>query len=336
MVGSWAGSGFNTIFRPMNAKSPNQLPTPVPGSDNILELNLTSENTTFTAVNGIIPNRGFSQVDIALSGMIYLQQISDVTSGAATGIHVEPGIWVVIPSTTSPDEVQSVARMASIPHGTTINAQGTTTTFPHAPKIPAVSITPVILANGSPFSFPSQVATNAGTARIPQDLSALLAEKKITQQMLDNPNIVLENAIANQTIVSTTEISISTTATPPIVAGGGTDNIAFLGPNADAVLMTATFWIETVSQKIKIPIFKPGNPPVRVPLRNDVPQQLSPVLTVDPGREVTAEREITVQFKQIQYSQTVNLNFNGLRWPHVSVATLVSTTPLAIPPSAWA
>jgi hypothetical protein len=27
-------------------------------------------------------------------------------------------------------------------------------------------------------------------------------------------------------------------------------------------------------------------------------------------------------FLQLQYSQTVLLNFNGLSWPHVSVATL--------------
>jgi hypothetical protein len=57
---------------------------------------------------------------------------------------------------------------------------------------------------------------------------------------------------------------------------------------------------------------------------------------VNPGREVTEARTITIRFTQIQYSQTVNLSFNGLTWPHVSVATLVSSTPVTIPPSAWA
>jgi len=28
------------------------------------------------------------------------------------------------------------------------------------------------------------------------------------------------------------------------------------------------------------------------------------------------------EFLQLQYTQTVLLNFNGLSWPHVSVATL--------------
>jgi len=38
---------------------------------------------------------------------------------------------------------------------------------------------------------------------------------------------------------------------------------------------------------------------------------------------------------QIQYSQTVFLNFNGLSWPHVSVATLMPSAPIPVPPSAW-
>jgi hypothetical protein len=38
---------------------------------------------------------------------------------------------------------------------------------------------------------------------------------------------------------------------------------------------------------------------------------------------------------QIQYTQTVNLNFKTLSWPHVSVATLVPADPVTIPASAW-
>ena len=30
---------------------------------------------------------------------------------------------------------------------------------------------------------------------------------------------------------------------------------------------------------------------------------------------------------QLQYTQTVLLNFNGLSWPHVSVATLIKQEP---------
>ena len=80
------------------------------------------------------------------------------------------------------------------------------------------------------------------------------------RQHLDTAYRVLRNAIAHQTIVSTTEISISTQVVAPVLAGGGVDNIAFLvntgadsagpptGPNAKTALMTATFWLETVER----------------------------------------------------------------------------------------
>ena len=46
-------------------------------------------------------------------------------------------------------------------------------------------------------------------------------------------------------------------------------------------------------------------------------------------------REITVNFTQIQYTQTVLLNFNGLTWPHVSVNTLVPADDIVVPASVW-
>ena len=131
--------------------------------------------------------------------------------------------------------------------------------------------------------------------------------------------------------------------------GGGTANIPFLmnqgppqdtigslrGPNAQAIRMTATFWIETVQRTLTIPPFKPGNPPLRLATTTGMPDALAPHINVDPGREITTERVITLQFTQIQYTQTVFLNFNGLSWPHVSVATLVSSAVHTIPPAGW-
>ncbi len=348
MVGDWQGSGFNTIFRPLNLKSPNTLPIRATG-DNILELNLTRENLAFTAIPGSIPNRGMVQADIALFGMTYLQQITDVTTQPNTGIHIEPGIWVVVPTTTDPAEGQTVARMASIPHGTTVNAQGTTRTFSGPPTIPAVDITPNFIG-GAKNPFPSQVATNPGTARIPQDLTSFIAAKTITQEMLNDPNSVLRSANVGQTITQTTEISIATTGPAVSPPSGGTANIAFLlnggeaddkigdakSPNANAIKMTATFWIETVERKILIPVFKPGNPHVRIPIEPALPGHPARTLILDPGREVTKATVITLRFTQIQYTQTVFLNFNGLSWPHVSVATLTPAIAIPIPPSAWA
>jgi hypothetical protein len=237
--------------------------------------------------------------------------------------------------------------MASIPHGTTVNAQGTTSVIAGPPTIPRVDITPSFLPPRTGTNrFASQTATAQGTARIPQDLTRFIADGRITQAILDDPNTVLRDVIAHQTIVSTTQVSISTVAERPIVAGGGVDNIAFLvnsgpdtigspnGPNAQTTQMDATFWIETVERTLVIPPFKPGQPPLKFPLHDQVTSTTTPQLSVNPGREVNTPTTIRLRFTQIQYSQVVFLNFNGLKWPHVSVATLVPGT-VNVPSSAW-
>lgn len=110
---------------------------------------------------------------------------------------------------------------------------------------------------------------------------------------------------------------------------------AATNPNADAVQMAATFWIETVEHKIVIPIFKLGDPPLSIAAPTIRPGLPSPVFHVEPPRDIPEPITIIVRSTQIQYSQIVFLNFAGLTWPHVSVATLVPSTPVQIPPSAW-
>ena len=124
----------------------------------------------------------------------------------------------------------------------------------------------------------------------------------VTQAMVDDPNVVLENIVAKQTITNTVVLNIGTVnsftvaGTPPEAVtitngGGGSENIPFVQKNADIPRVTATFWIETVQ--------RPGGG----------------------------------SFLQLQYTQTVLLNFPvqvtgkpqgpNLSWPHVTVATLV-------------
>src|SRR5258708_40204717 len=57
-TGTFAGNGFNTIFRPDSGATPTPLPVPVLGSDNALELNLTQEPLSFSKALGSVPNRG--------------------------------------------------------------------------------------------------------------------------------------------------------------------------------------------------------------------------------------------------------------------------------------
>lgn len=349
-TGTFTGNGFNTIFRPDSTKTPTTLPIPVTGSDNILELNLTSETLSFSNSLGSVPNRGSAgQADAFLNGVPYLQSISDVTvASQPTGIHLEPGLWMIVPSTTDPAEGVTLVRMASIPHGTTIVAQGTSTTISGKPVIPAVDITPFSTATPTDkIPFPSQTATNNNTARIPQNLAPFIAAGTITQAILNDPNTLLRNHIATQTITSTIVISISTAPAAPLF-GGGADNIAFLlgdaaaltnpaavGPNAQTLKMTATFWIETVQHKIVVPVFKPGQPPIIIPGETGEAGQPVPKFHVRPPIEITTPRTIIVDSTQIQYSQEVFLNFNTLTWPHVSVATLVPSEAIPVPPGAW-
>jgi len=329
--GTFLGHGFNTIFRPQNSSTPTGLPVPQPNSDNILELNLTIESLSFSNSLGAVPNRGEVQGDIFLNGVPYLQSISDVTDPAnPTPIHLEPGLWVIVPPTTDPSETGStVARMASIPHGTTINAQGTFFTVAGGPQINKVDITPFPIGNpAGRIPFPSQQVVASGTARIPQDLSVAPA---ITQDLLDDPNTLLRNHIAGMTILSTNVLLIDTQQSA--IPGGGTDNIGFLvgdgaGPNANAIEMSAIFWVETVQAEIQVDQLDGGcsldvSPvvPVGAP---------APTFTVTSAAGTDGPQSVTVTYPQIQYTQNVSLNFARLTWPHVSVATLVPADPIEL------
>lgn len=65
------------------------------------------------------------------------------------------------------------------------------------------------------------------------------------------------------------------------------------------------------------------------------PGAVVPVFEVNPPLEITEYKTITVTSTQIQYSQNVSLDFAGLAWPHVSVATLVPSAALPVPDSAF-
>jgi hypothetical protein len=274
--GTWEGKGFNTIWRPH--------PLAEGGQDRFLELNITSEKLVFERIKGKIPNRGLLMPDINMFGLTYLQQIEGVDP--PEGLHIEPGIWVNVPPTTNPAEAATVVRMASIPHGTTILAQGTALSVDGGPQIAQANIIPFRIGTTQPPN--SDFATAAATfteLNLATPTAFRQQAAAVTQAMVENPNGVLLTDIAGQNITSTTVLEISTTHQP--VAGGGTANTAFLeaatspGGNASAVEVSAIFWIETLAGE---------------------PGQLAEL--------------------QLQYTQLVQLDFNGLRWPHVSVATL--------------
>ena len=282
LEGTWKGNGFNSIWRPHHPANPQ---------DRFLELNLTTETLVFTKINGAIPNRGLEMADISMFGLTYMQQIAETSTGA--GLHIEPGIWASVPKTTDPNEPASVVRMASIPHGTVILAQGTAQVLSGGPQvIPDNNILPFFLGSPPPANgdFNSVAATFTEL-----DLSTPTAFRfqspGVTQAMVKNPNSVLQAALAHSlqgtSMKSRTFLHVSTT-NDPIKGGGGTANTAFLaagsnppGGNAKASQVQATFWIETIAGT-------GGHPDTH----------------------------------QLQYTQLVQLDFNGIRWPHVTVGTL--------------
>jgi hypothetical protein len=147
LAGRWHGTGFNLVARPDFEDQTNLF----------LELNLTSETTEFTPISSSIPNRGFAQPDIELFGLTYLVHISDATTGGA--LHIEPGIWVNQPPTSEPllsppEGGQLVTRMANIPHGNSLVAQGFATPFVGPPTL-SPGTNPISGGNPAFSVFPS-------------------------------------------------------------------------------------------------------------------------------------------------------------------------------------
>ena len=260
LPGTWVGRGFNVISRPDFHH----------GNPFFLQLNETRETLSFEAVGAPIPNRGSRQDDIIYNGVNYLQRVSDMQTGGA--LHLEPGFWLHLPVTQVPNvPTATVVRLATIPHGDSLLAQGTPLQPPDnwnapsgQPRIDDVDATPV--QQGTSTKLTGRYLEQFSTAPLPGD---------ITRDMVLNPNLLLRRAIEGQHIFKTKVLIIDTA---PV---GGITNVPFVVQNADAVRLQAVFWIEFVR----------GHS----------------------GHE----------FMQLQYTQTVTLRFDGIDWPHISVATLV-------------
>jgi hypothetical protein len=249
-----------------------------------LRLNTTRETLTFTPIGGPIPNRGSAQDDIAFLGLHYFQQVSDAITNE--GRHVEPGLWLNLPATTAPQQGATIARLGTIPHGDSLLAQGTSLTVNGGPKIDSVDSTPFTL---DPTTGARKNDTNAAYLA-PFTSTSLPAG--VPAGSIANPNLVLTNAIKNQKIVKTVVLFVSAT---PV---GGINGTPIAPPNKP----------NAVGGIVNIPF-------VTV---NANANSFSAIFWIE-----TIENTDGSQFLQLQYTQTVILDFSGLKWPHISVATLV-------------
>jgi hypothetical protein len=278
LAGTWVGTGFNLISLPDFDSS---FPSTGPAAFR-LKLNTTLEVLEFTPIGGAVPNRGAEQNpaatpptgqdDISIFGLRYLQRVADSVTNEA--MHIEPGLWLNVPATQFPAVPATVVRQGTIPHGNSILAIGQPFSVAQGPIIDPVS--PIPTENNVPKVAP-YTDPFFNPAALPPG---------IRPQDVLNPNQVLLDAIAGQTIVNTVVLDISTgaPAAGPAAQIGGIVNMPFDIVNANPVRLDAIFWIETVSQTL------PGG--------------------------------VTDTFLQLQYTQTVTLSFLGIEWPHISVATL--------------
>lgn len=173
LAGTWKGHGFNLIARPdFHDKT-----------DLYLQLNQTRETLQFTPIGSPIPNRGFGQDDIDLFGLTYLQKISD--AGEDGALHIEPGIWVTQPNTTFPlDNVpmpgQLVARMATIPHGNSVLAQGIAEPFTGSP---------VLTVPGSQYAFSRFPSFNSTPFGVPPTAPNIVINAAGSSEKLTAPTV---------------------------------------------------------------------------------------------------------------------------------------------------
>jgi hypothetical protein len=260
--------------------------------DRFLELNMTNETLVITPINGAIPNRGLAMPDIDMFGLTYLQQISEASTGA--GLHIEPGIWANVPHTTDPNEPPSIVRMGSIPHGTVILAQGVAQVLQGGPQnIPDNNILPFFFGSPAPANGDfNSVAQTFTELDLSQPTPFRFVAPGVTQAIVKNPNSVLQTALQsslhNTNMKNRTFLHVATDHSI-IKAGGGTANTAFLSTS--------------------------GNPPGG----NAKATQMQATFWI----ETIAGTGGQPDKHQLQYTQLVMLDFNGIHWPHVTVGTLV-------------
>jgi hypothetical protein len=237
LTGFWEGTGFNLIARP-NFSGGN-----VNGI--FLELNLLRETIEFTPIGSPVVNRGSLQGDISIYGLTYLHRVTDGVTGGA--LHIEPGMWLNIPATTEPASDVSIARLLTIPHGNAICTVGhfENVVFQGLPQIPPANTVPFKIGEQPPPTGTKNPYPEYDLS-VPNEFRTEPLPPEITQDLIDDPMVMVRSALQGQTITKIVRLITSTTPT------GGIDNIPFIVANANAPSLDSVFAIETVESS-------PGN-----------------------------------------------------------------------------
>ncbi len=242
LPGKWEskGHGWNMIALPFARTQPGAL-------DYRLLLNQYDETLNFTLVDKAVPNRGVDdthnqQTDQFVVTLDYEQVIhqvavtdrpqSNVSGAPGLAIHHEPGLFLNMANLIT-DGID-VARLASIPHGDSALALGTSSEVNGVAQIPSVNGLPVGVNQdlSNPYLEPYQhfhANPFVGTVSAPDfqgfDPTA--------------PHLLLTLANQGVNIEATTILQMDTT-----ISSGGISNIPFIVKQANAAAMKATFWIQ--------------------------------------------------------------------------------------------
>lgn len=358
LAGTWQGRGFNLIARPDFKDNANLY----------LQLNQTYETLELQPIGSAIPNRGFGQGDIELFGLTYLDKICDVFTGGA--LHIEPGIWVTQSNTQYPNETaprgdQIITRMASIPHGNAVLAQGIAAPFSGPPTLKTPG------AEYAFSAFPSFNSTPFGAALPPLSptINAAGSSEKLTAPALTPPappftqyDLTVPDSMANPRTPFGTN-----PADPPLPAA--IEGVAMQAVINDPITLLQaviqkqvaqghTFEgtvLNIASQKQLTFLTKPNQPggPIVTVNATDEAGGVENILFLEGGEPQgpkgpnaqTAQVYATfwiekvqapgrAPFMQLQYAQMTVLNFPILKllpkvvnlgWPHISVATLTKS-----------
>jgi hypothetical protein len=206
LVGTWMGSkGYEIVAVP--GKNPN-------GKEGfLLIVRPYIEIITFSPIGAAVPDRGYPD-NLFITGVQYEMRITDAETNQP--LHLEVGMWFHMPQ-----QPQTIARSATIPHGDALLALGNSTTIAGPPTFPTnVTVIPVV--PGAPSGYTDAYINFAAPFKS------------------NNVDAWLQTAIAKQDIVQTVQLDIST------ANGGGILNIPFVTANANATAFTCTYWIETV------------------------------------------------------------------------------------------
>lgn len=247
LIGEWRGvippdenllsSGWNTISVPGGHL----------GQAFVFEVIPYAEVLRFSPVIVQAGNRGplvnGEQVEQSIFGLIYEQSITSVCTtdtcisrgfGSGKPIHAETGLLLNL---GSPNGGYSIARLATIPHGNSLLALGSS----------SVQINPGIDFFPPSSCVPTQLDGSQVTSLLDYDY-------QVTKQIQfpgvfpqETPNKFLQTTL--QAIVGTGSVTEMTTlhmSTSTPNANGGILNIPFIQTNVNATSMDAIFWLETI------------------------------------------------------------------------------------------